>query len=35
MSKELVGALDTLEKEKGIKKDVIIDALTQALETAY
>lgn len=34
-NKELLQAMDVLEKEKGIKKDVIIDALTQALETAY
>lgn len=32
---ELIGALDVLEKEKGIKKEVIIDALESALETAY
>ncbi len=35
MSKELLGALDTLEKEKGIKKDVVIDALQAALVSAY
>lgn len=34
-NKELLEAMDVLEKEKGIKKEVIIDALTQALETAY
>lgn len=32
---ELIGALNVLEKEKGIKKDVIVDALETALETAY
>lgn len=32
---ELIGALSVLEKEKGIKKDVIVDALETALETAY
>ncbi|GAX01732.1 transcription termination factor NusA [Secundilactobacillus silagei] len=35
MSKELVGALDTLEKEKGIKKEIVIDALEAALTSAY
>lgn len=32
---EMIGALDYLEKEKGIKKEVIIEALEQALESAY
>ncbi|MGM9891797.1 transcription termination factor NusA [Limosilactobacillus sp.] len=32
---EMIGALDYLEKEKGIKKEVVIDALEQALESAY
>lgn len=32
---EMIGALDYLEKEKGIKKDVVIEALEQALESAY
>ena len=32
---ELLGAMDVLEKEKGIKKDVIINALTYALANAY
>ena len=32
---ELLGAMDVLEKEKGIKKDVIINALTDALANAY
>ena len=35
MSKELLNALDALETEKGIKKEVIIDALEQALVSAY
>ena len=35
MSKELLNALDALETEKGIKKGVIIDALEQALVSAY
>lgn len=35
MSKELVGALDALEKEKGISKELIIDAMEDALKSAY
>ncbi|CAM2830934.1 transcription termination factor NusA [Fructilactobacillus fructivorans] len=35
MSKELVSALDQLEKEKGVKKEVVIDALEAALSSAY
>lgn len=35
MSKEMIEAFDALEKEKGIKKEVIIDALEQALASAY
>lgn len=35
MSKELVGALNAIEQEKGIKKDVIIDAIKAALVAAY
>ncbi|PWG00732.1 transcription termination factor NusA [Levilactobacillus bambusae] len=35
MSKELLGALDSLESEKGIQKDVVIDALEAALASAY
>ncbi|WP_373842188.1 transcription termination factor NusA [Limosilactobacillus sp.] len=35
VNEEMIGALNYLEKEKGIKKEVIIDALEQALETAY
>lgn len=32
---EMIAALDYLEKEKGIKKDIVIEALEQALELAY
>lgn len=32
---EMLGALDYLEKEKGIKKEIVIEALEQALESAY
>ncbi|WP_288528406.1 transcription termination factor NusA [uncultured Secundilactobacillus sp.] len=35
MSKELLGALDTLEREKGVKKDIVIEALEAALASAY
>ena len=35
MSAELLYALDQLEKEKGIDKETIIDALEQALISAY
>ncbi|GEA98635.1 transcription termination factor NusA [Levilactobacillus brevis] len=35
MSKELLGALDVLETEKGIDKQVVIDALEAALVSAY
>lgn len=35
MSKELLNALNALETEKGIKKEVVIDALEQALVSAY
>lgn len=35
VNEEMIGALNYLEKEKGIKKEVIIEALEQALETAY
>ena len=34
-NKELVIALDELEKEKGIKKDYVIEAIETALVTAY
>ena len=32
---EMICALDYLEKEKGIKKEIVIEALEQALESAY
>lgn len=32
---ELLAAMDVLEKEKGIKKEVIVEALTDALANAY
>ena len=35
MNAELMQALTDLEKEKGIKKEVVIEALTDALEKAY
>lgn len=35
MNSELILALDLLEKEKGIKKEVILDAIKVSLETAY
>lgn len=35
MSKELSAALETLEKEKGISKEVVVDALEAALVSAY
>lgn len=35
MSKELLNALTTLEDEKGIKKEIVIDALEAALTSAY
>ena len=35
MSKEMVSALNTLEEEKGIKKEVVIEALEAALVSAY
>ncbi|GAX02985.1 transcription termination factor NusA [Secundilactobacillus pentosiphilus] len=35
MSKELIGALDQLETEKGIKKEIVIDAIEAALTSAY
>lgn len=34
-SKELIGALEDLEKERGIKKDVILESIETALVTAY
>jgi N utilization substance protein A len=35
MSAELIQALDMLEKEKGIEKDVLVDAIEAALISAY
>ena len=35
MSKELLTALDVLEKEKGVKREVVIEALENALVSAY
>ena len=35
MSKEMVEAFATLEKEKGIKQEVIVDAIKAALVAAY
>lgn len=35
MSKEMITALDILEKEKGIKKEVIVEALEAALVSAF
>ena len=35
MSKELLGALDALENDKGISKETVIDALEAALTSAY
>ena len=34
-AKELLGALDAFEQEKGISKDIVLDALKEALEKAY
>ncbi|MFK5675758.1 MULTISPECIES: transcription termination factor NusA [unclassified Ligilactobacillus] len=35
MSKELLDALDVLEKKKGVKREIVIDALEAALSSAY
>ena len=35
MSKEMVEAFATLEKEKGIKQEIIVDAIKAALVAAY
>ena len=35
MSAELIHALEQLEKERGIHKDILIDAIEQALISAY
>ena len=34
-AQEMLDAMNVLEKEKGIKKEVVIEALTDALEKAY
>ena len=34
-SNELIIAMDELEKEKGIKKELLLEAIEQALVTAY
>ena len=35
ISKKIIEALDVLENERGISKQVVIDALTEALEKSY
>ena len=35
MNAEIMGALDQLEKEKGIPKDYMLEKITQALLAAY
>ncbi|MFQ7322562.1 MAG: NusA N-terminal domain-containing protein, partial [Lactobacillus delbrueckii] len=35
MSKEMLEAFDVLEKTKGIKQDVIVEAMKAALAAAY
>ncbi|OFI46270.1 transcription termination factor NusA [Floricoccus penangensis] len=35
MSKEMLSALTTLEEEKGIKKEVVVEAIEQAMTAAY
>ncbi|MGO3733202.1 MAG: transcription termination factor NusA [Vagococcus sp.] len=35
MNKEMLGALDALEREKGISKDIVVEALEAALISAY
>ena len=35
MSKELLNALNALEVEKGVKKEIVIEALEAALVSAY
>ena len=34
-ARELLNALDAFEQEKGISKEVVLDALKEALEKAY
>ena len=35
MNKEILNALSELEKEKGIRQDVVLEAIKAALETGY
>ena len=35
MSSELFNLLDEIEEEKGISKDIVLDALSSALISAY
>ena len=35
MNKEIIAILDQLEQEKGIKRELLVDAIIAALETAY
>ena len=35
MNHEFIEALDELEKDRGIDKDILIDTIEQALLTAY
>ena len=35
MSKEMLNALDTLEAEKGVSKEIVIEALEAAVVSAY
>jgi N utilization substance protein A len=35
MSKEMLNALDALEAEKGVSKEIVIEALEAALISAY
>ena len=35
MNREFIEALEELEKDRGIEKDILIDAIQQALLSAY
>ena len=35
MNTEFIKALDQLEKQKGIKKEILLDAINQAILNAY
>ncbi len=35
MNREFLGALNELEKERGISKEIVLDALEAALVSAY